>query len=306
MHKSVLMQEVLDGLKVIPDGIYIDATYGRGGHSQAILNALNQDGMLLAIDKDLTAIADGKARFANDPRIQFVHGSFNQIALFAEQREILGRVNGILMDLGVSSPQLDDAQRGFSFMQQGPLDMRMDVTQPLSAEIFVNQASESEMVRVFREYGEERFAGRIAKAIVRARQESPIQTTLVLADIVKQANPKWEKHKHPATRVFQAIRIHVNQELKDLSDALMKSIDVLAPGGRLAVISFHSLEDRLVKQFMRKQSQGETLPHHLPIKASEIKKTFQCIGRAILPSEAEVLENSRARSAVLRIGEKLS
>lgn len=306
MHKPVLMQEVLEGLRIIPNGIYVDCTFGRGGHSQAILNALNQDGLLIAIDKDLTAIAHGEAQFATDKRIRFIHGSFSKIAEVAKQFDVVGRIDGILMDLGVSSPQLDDPERGFSFMQQGPLDMRMDVTQPLSAEVFVNQAQESEMVRVFKEYGEERFAGRIARAIVRAREDEPIRTTLVLAEIVKQANPKWEKHKHPATRVFQAIRIHVNHELDDLAQSLQQCVDVLATNGRLAVISFHSLEDRLVKHFMRKQTQGEQPPRGVPIKASAICKTFHCIGKAILPSEKEVVENSRARSAVLRIGEKLS
>lgn len=306
MHKPVLMQEVMQGLRVIPQGTYIDCTFGRGGHSQAILNALNENGRLIAIDKDLTAIAHGQTHFVSEPRLHLVHGSFSQIGSIAKALGIAGQVNGILMDLGVSSPQLDDPTRGFSFMQQGPLDMRMDVTQTLNAEVFVNHAKESDMIRVFKEYGEERFAGRIARAIIRAREVSPIRTTHELAEIVKEANPKWEKHKHPATRVFQAIRIHVNRELEDLETGLKQCVDTLAPGGRLAVISFHSLEDRLVKQFMRKQERGEQPPPGVPIKASAIVKTFRCVGKAIQPSDVEVEQNSRARSAILRIGEKLS
>ncbi len=306
MHKPVLMQEVMQGLHVIPQGIYVDCTFGRGGHSQAILNALNDDGRLIAIDKDLTAIAHGRENFAAEKRLNLVHGSFSQIGNIAKELGVEGHVNGILMDLGVSSPQLDDPSRGFSFMHQGPLDMRMDVTQPLHAEMFVNQAKESEMIRVFREYGEERFAGRIARAIIGARSSAPIRNTHELAEIVKEANPKWEKHKHPATRVFQAIRIHVNRELEDLEAGLKACVHILAPGGRLAVISFHSLEDRLVKQFMRQQERGEQPPPGIPIKASEIIKTFRCVGKAIQPSVEEVEQNSRARSAILRIGEKLS
>lgn len=306
MHTPVLMQEVIQGLNVIPHGLYVDCTFGRGGHSQAILNALNQEGRLIAIDKDLTAIAHGESFFSNDPRLRLVHGSFSQIATITKQLGMNGQVNGILMDLGVSSPQLDDPQRGFSFMHQGPLDMRMDVTQSLNAEGFVNHAEEREMAFVFKEYGEERFALRIARAIVRARLEAPIRTTHELAEIVKRANPKWEKHKHPATRVFQAIRIHVNRELDDLTAGLEQCVDVLAPHGRLAVISFHSLEDRLVKQFMRNKERGAQPPPGIPIRAVEVTKIFRRVGKSIRPSEIEIEQNSRARSAVLRIGEKLS
>ena len=222
-----------------------------------------------------------------------------------KEQQLDGKINGILMDLGVSSPQLDNPERGFSFMQQGPLDMRMDLHQPLTAASFVNHAKADEMAMVFREYGEERFAGRIARAIVEARDIEPIETTSVLAEIVKQANPKWEKHKHPATRVFQAIRIYINQELTDLSSALKQCVDVMAVGGRLSVISFHSLEDRIVKQFMRGMEQGNAPPKGVPIREVDIQTCFRRVGKAIKPHDDEVRINVRARSAVLRIGEKI-
>ncbi|MDF1757116.1 MAG: 16S rRNA (cytosine(1402)-N(4))-methyltransferase RsmH [Legionellaceae bacterium] len=304
-HNPVLMQEVISGLEIIPNGIYVDCTFGRGGHSLAILNKLSEDGRLIAIDKDLAAIEHAKEKFGDDKRFQIVHGSFKNLAAIAKDLGVFGQICGILMDLGVSSPQLDDSKRGFSFMKDGPLDMRMDKTQELDASIFVNSAEENEMVKIFREYGEERYSGRIARAIISARDEEPITTTLELAEIVKKAHPKWEKHKHPATRVFQAIRIHINQELTDLIATLEQSLEVMAVGGRLVVISFHSLEDRIVKQFMRKQEKGEEIPLEVPIRSIDIKSSFKRIGKAIKPVKAEVQQNIRARSAVLRIGEKL-
>ena len=306
MHQSVLLHEAIEGLVIKNGGIYFDGTFGRGGHSQEILNHLGAQGHLYAIDKDLEAVSHAKECFGQDKRFHIVQGSFARIEEFAAQLGVLGKVDGILLDLGVSSPQLDNPERGFSFMQQGPLDMRMDLSQSLSAARFVNEAEADEMASIFRLYGEERFAGRIARAIVSARNVAPINTTLQLAEIVKEANPKWEKHKHPATRVFQAIRIHVNQELSDLSRCLEQSLNVLAPGGRLAVISFHSLEDRIVKQFMRTKEQGVKPPPEVPIRYAEIKTNFKRIGKAIMPQEHEVKENVRARSAVLRIGEKLA
>lgn len=304
MHQSVLLNESIDALAIKADGIYFDGTFGRGGHSRAILSALNAQGSLYAIDKDPDAISHANEHFAQDNRFHMIHGSFADIRQFAEEKQVLGKVDGILLDLGVSSPQLDNPERGFSFMQQGPLDMRMDLTQGLSAEQFVNEASAEEMTQIFRLYGEERFAGRIARAIVSARELNPITSTLQLAEIVKEANPKWEKHKHPATRVFQAIRIHVNQELNDLHRFLEQCIDILAPAGRLAIISFHSLEDRVVKQFMRDKEQGERLPLEIPVRFEETKTNFKRVGKAIMPSDEEVKNNVRARSAVLRIGEK--
>lgn len=306
MHQSVLLDESIDGLAIKSGGIYFDGTFGRGGHSQEILNHLDSEGRLYAIDKDLEAITHAAERFGQDKRFHIFQGSFAKIEEFAAQAHVLGKVDGILLDLGVSSPQLDNPERGFSFMQQGPLDMRMDLSQPMSAAEFVNHAEADEMASIFRLYGEERFAGRIARAIVTARNNAPITTTLQLAEIVKEANPKWEKHKHPATRVFQAIRIHVNQELNDLSSCLEQCLNVLAPGGRLAVISFHSLEDRIVKRFMRDKEQGERAPPEVPIRYEELQTNFKRIGKAIMPQENEVKDNVRSRSAVLRIGEKLA
>lgn len=304
-HQSVLLKESIDALAIKADGIYFDGTFGRGGHSRAILQHLNDQGRLFAIDKDLDALNYATEHFSLDKRFHIVHGSFAALRSFASSAQVLGKVNGILLDLGVSSPQLDNPERGFSFMQEGPLDMRMDATQTVSAAQFVNHAAAEEMASIFRLYGEERFAGRIARAIVTARELAPITSTLQLAEIVKEANPKWEKHKHPATRVFQAIRIHVNQELSDLTTCLEECIDVLAPGGRLVVISFHSLEDRIVKQFMRHKERGEQLPIGVPIRHEQTKTNFKRVGKAVMPEQSEVSNNTRARSAVLRIGEKL-
>ena len=307
LHQPVLLHAALDGLALIPDGIYVDGTFGRGGHAQAILSRLNDQGRLVVIDKDADAIAYARTQFGHDSRVSVAHGSFANMREITHQLGFDGRVAGVLLDLGVSSPQLDNAERGFSFMQSGPLDMRMDCNQLLSARVFVNAASVQDMTRVFREYGEERFALRIARAIERQREtEGPIENTAVLADVIKQANPSWEKHKHPATRVFQAIRIHVNNELGDLKQGLEHSLLILRHGGRLVVISFHSLEDRVVKQFMREQEQGPFVPAGVPIKATERIQTFKRIGKAIKPDEQENSMNSRARSAVLRIGEKLA
>jgi 16S rRNA (cytosine1402-N4)-methyltransferase len=267
---------------------------------------LNSHGKLIAIDKDVEAIEYAHQHFSQEQRFTIFQGSFANIEQFVVQLGLKGKINGILLDLGVSSPQLDNPERGFSFMQQGPLDMRMDVNQPLSAADFINKASTEELITVFKEYGEERFSGRIARAIVAQREVEPILTTNVLAEIVKQANPKWEKHKHPATRVFQALRIHVNQELNDLVNCLKHCLKVLAVGGRLAVISFHSLEDRIVKQFMREQEQGMLVPREVPIKNSDIQSSFKRIGKAIKPQDHEIQHNIRARSAVLRIGEKIA
>lgn len=305
-HQSVLLQESIAGLAIKPDGIYVDGTFGRGGHSRAILERLTESGQLIAIDKDLEAIAFAEEHFIKDKRFHIYQGSFADLKRFAEDAGVAGKINGILLDLGVSSPQLDDPERGFSFLQQGPLDMRMDSTQELCAARFVNHATVEEMATVFKKFGEERFAGRIARAIAAAREQTPITTTDVLANIVKEANPKWEKHKHPATRVFQAIRIHVNEELSDLELCLKQCVDVLAAHGRLVVISFHSLEDRIVKQFMRDQELGMQPPPGVPIRADELKTNFMRVGKAIKPHEDEVKNNVRARSAVLRIGEKIA
>ncbi|SHE96944.1 16S rRNA (cytosine1402-N4)-methyltransferase [Microbulbifer donghaiensis] len=303
LHRSVLLREAVDALVTDPGGFYIDGTFGRGGHSAAILQRLNESGHLLGVDKDPQAIDYAHERFANEKRFAIWHGSFADMDEAAAERA--GQVTGILLDLGVSSPQLDQAERGFSFMQDGPLDMRMDTSRGISAAEWVNTEAEAELARVFKEYGEERFARRMAAAIVRRRAEKPFERTLDLAEVVKAANPAWEKGKHPATRVFQAIRIHVNGELEDLQQALEKSVQLLAPGGRLVVISFHSLEDRMVKRFIRDKERGPQLPRGLPVMDSQIAKTLRSVGKAVKADTVEVDENLRSRSAVMRVAEKL-
>lgn len=304
LHRSVLLREAVDALVVDPDGFYIDGTFGRGGHSALVLERLSASGRLLAIDKDPQAIEFARERFEGESGFQIWHGSFADLDKAAESMS--GQVTGILLDLGVSSPQLDEADRGFSFMQDGPLDMRMDTSCGISAAGWVNRESEAELVRVFKEYGEERFARRIAGAIVRRRVEKPFARTLDLAEVVKAANPAWEKGKHPATRVFQAIRIYINGELSDLEQALEKSLALLKPGGRLVVISFHSLEDRMVKRFIRRQEKGPQLPRGLPVMESEIHKTLRSVSKAVKAEAQEIGDNVRSRSAVMRIAERLA
>jgi 16S rRNA (cytosine1402-N4)-methyltransferase len=305
-HQSVLLHEAIKGLAIKNKGIYLDGTFGRGGHSREILKHLDASGRLIAIDKDSEAINYANTHFATDNRFHIYQGSFAQLTEFALQADVVGRIDGILLDLGVSSPQLDNPLRGFSFMQEGPLDMRMDPRQVMDAALFVNTAEADDMAKIFRDYGEERFAGRIARAIVEARQVTPFVTTTQFAEVVKAANPKWEKHKHPATRVFQAIRIYINQELTDLSSCLKQCVEMLAPGGRLVVISFHSLEDRIVKHFMRDREIGEQLPLEVPVMYKAVETDFKRIGKAVKPQSNEVSENVRSRSAVLRIGEKIA
>lgn len=303
-HTTVLMEETVAGCVNNPDGIYVDGTFGRGGHSRCLLSKLSEKGRLIGFDKDPLAIASGKQLMEEDARFQIVQSSF------ADMKDELARlgiqkVSGILLDLGMSSPQIDDAERGFSFMKDGPLDMRMNPDAGISASEWVMTMPEVEIARVLKEYGEERFAKRMARAIVNARQEEPITRTLQLANLVKEANPAWEKHKHPATRAFQAIRIAVNNELTDLERVLDDSIDLLESGGRLAVISFHSLEDRMVKRFIRRQEQGKQLPKGLPITDDMLDRKMKKLGKAIQPGKDEVNTNARARSAVLRVAERL-
>lgn len=305
-HLSVLMQESIDGLAIKPNGIYIDATFGRGGHSRQILNALSDEGQLIAIDRDLYAIEAAK-EFADDARFSIHHRAFSELQNVAEELGLLGKIDGILMDLGVSSPQLDDAERGFSFMRNGPLDMRMDTSKGLSAAQWLAVAEEQDITQVIKEFGEEKFGKRIAHGIVNARQVAPITDTAQLAEIIDLAVPVKDKFKHPATRSFQAIRIYVNSELDEIKTGLKAALTTLAPQGRLAVISFHSLEDRLVKRFIREQSRGLNVPHGMPIMQSEIDaaKAMKAIGKAIKPSADELQRNIRARSSVLRVAEKL-
>ena len=304
MHQAVLLHEAVEALVTTANGCYVDGTFGRGGHSRAVLKLLEGDGRLLAVDKDLAAAAVAQQLSLGEPRFDFFHGSFTQLP---HQLRGMGidAVDGILLDLGVSSPQIDDAERGFSFMNDGPLDMRMDTTSGETAAQWLAVASTDEITRVLRDYGEERFAKRISAAIVEARQNEPISTTARLAKIVTEANPKWEKHKHPATRSFQAIRIHINRELDDLGDLLAMAIDLLRVGGRLVVISFHSLEDRIVKRYMRDMARGEKIPRGVPMRDSDLNRRMKIVGKAVKAGVDEVSDNVRARSAVMRVAEKI-
>ena len=305
-HRPVMLEASVAALAVKPAGVYLDATFGRGGHSRLILHSLGPQGRLVAIDKDPQAVAYAREHLAGDTRFTIVQGSFAAMAEFAAAAQVLGRVDGVLLDLGVSSPQLDQAERGFSFQLDGPLDMRMDPTCGQSAAAWLAEVGVKELARVLKEYGEERHALRIAKAIVQSRQQTPICTTRELAEIVARANPSWEKGKHPATRSFQAIRIHINQELDELKQALMQVLDVLAPGGRLVVISFHSLEDRLVKRFMREQTRGDPFPAGLPVTRDQLRPAMRLVGKPRYPDARELTVNPRARSAILRVAERLA
>lgn len=304
-HQPVLLQEVLEGLAIKPEGIYLDGTFGRGGHAAAILQRLGAKGRLLAMDQDPQAVEAARQKFGDDARFEIVHGNFEGLIDIVNQRGLHRKIDGILLDLGVSSPQLDDAARGFSFLKPGPLDMRMNPTVGESAAEWLAHVDEQELIKVLREYGEERFAKRIAHAVVAEREECVIDDTLQLAELISAAVPKKEKHKHPATRSFQAIRIYLNRELEVLENSLYSATEVLAPGGRLAVISFHSLEDRITKRFMRDISRGPQLPKNLPIMDSDIKLDFKIIGKAVKPGEDEIKRNPRARSSVLRVLEKI-
>jgi 16S rRNA (cytosine1402-N4)-methyltransferase len=298
-HVSVLLEESVAALAIKPDGTYLDGTFGRGGHSRAILRSLSNSGRLIAFDKDPQAESSAE-QFSEDPRFEFVRASFADISSRVETSEL----DGILLDLGVSSPQLDNAERGFGFSDDGPLDMRMDTRAGMTAAEWLATAPEADIADVIKTYGEERFAKRMASAIVKARAESPITRTKQLATIVAEANPKWEPHKHPATRAFQAIRIFINRELEDLEIALGHTVDALSEGGRLVVISFHSLEDRIVKRFMRDQARGQQLPKHVPVIDSDTGKTLNLVGKALKPSTDEVQRNPRSRSAIMRVAER--
>jgi len=305
-HKPVLLDEVLAALAVRADGVYIDATFGRGGHAGAILERLGPEGRLLGLDKDPQALAEAERRFGADERFAIERGSFAQLGRHVQQRGWEGKVNGILLDLGVSSPQLDDASRGFSFRNDGDLDMRMDPEQGRSAAQWLASASEREIADVLYQYGEERHSRRIARAIVGARAKAPIMRTAQLAEIIRAAHPSWEPGRDPATKSFQGIRIFINAELDDLRECLPQALAALAPGGRLAVISFHSLEDRIVKRFMRDEAKGDRFPPGLPVPQSALNPRLRVVGNAIRAGEREVAQNPRARSAVLRVAERLA
>ncbi|QTS87494.1 16S rRNA (cytosine(1402)-N(4))-methyltransferase RsmH [Ectopseudomonas khazarica] len=306
-HITVLLDEAVEGLAVRGDGCYMDGTFGRGGHSRLILQKLGPDGRLLGFDKDPLAIATGEALAAEDGRFVVVQRSFAELGDEAVVRGLGGQVSGILLDLGVSSPQLDDPERGFSFLNDGPLDMRMNPDAGVSAADWIARADEDEIARVFKDYGEERFAKRMARAVVQRRVEQPFTRTADLAKVLTEANPAWEKGKNPATRAFQGIRIFVNNELGDLERGLEAALESLEVGGRLVVISFHSLEDRIVKQFMRRQAKGEAdkLPRDLPIIPKAFEPRLKLIGKPVYASDEELKANPRSRSAVMRIAEKL-
>ncbi|REG81637.1 16S rRNA (cytosine(1402)-N(4))-methyltransferase RsmH [Marinomonas pollencensis] len=304
-HISVMLNESVDMLVTNTDGLYVDGTFGRGGHTRLVLDRLDK-GKLLGFDKDPVAIEFGKALESEDSRFTIVQDTF--AAMSEHINDVFGvdKVDGIMMDLGVSSPQLDDAERGFSFMNDGPLDMRMNPDKGMSAADWIAVAGEKEIADVMYQYGEERFSRRIAKAICEYRAHTPILTTLQLSKIVAEANPAWEKGKNPATRAFQGIRIFINNELGDLETGLEAATESLKVGGRLVVISFHSLEDRIVKRFMKLKAKGPELPRHLPIRNAHLDIKFKTVGKAIKPSESEVNDNVRSRSAVLRVLEKIS
>lgn len=310
-HITVLLHEAVNGLALKENGIYIDGTFGRGGHSRFILSQLSSNGRLIAVDRDPRAIAE--AHKIQDLRFQIEHNSFSHIPEICDKLNLVGKIDGILLDLGVSSPQLDEAERGFSFMKDGPLDMRMDTTQGLSAEEWLKQVSIEDLTWVLKTFGEERFAKRIATAIVDFNKSAVknstefLSRTSQLAELISWAVPFKDKHKHPATRSFQAIRIFINSELDELESLLNSALDMLAPEGRLSIISFHSLEDRMVKHFMKKQSKGEDIPKGLPLREDQIQRNqkLRIIGKAIQPSDAEIQANPRSRSAILRVAEKI-
>ncbi len=304
-HRPVLLTEAVDALAIKPDGFYIDGTFGRGGHSAEILSRLGEDGKLLAIDQDPLAIEEAHEKFGGDSRFEIIRQNFENMEKVVTSKGMMQSVNGVLLDIGVSSPQLDDASRGFSFIKQGPLDMRMNPDVGQSAAQWLATVAEYDLTTVLMHFGEEKFARRIANAIVKTREETQINDTVQLANIIEAAIPVKPKNKHAATKSFQAIRIYINRELEVLEHALQSGLNVLAVGGRLAVISFHSLEDRMVKRFFRKMSQGPQIPKDIPIMAKDLEQPFRLIGKATKPGKQEVQENPRSRSSVLRVIERV-
>ncbi len=306
LHAPVLLREVVDGLAIRPDGSYVDGTYGRGGHARSILAALGDNGRLIVMDRDPEAIAEARAALGSDRRVSIIHDDYANLLEHVDALELRQEIDGILLDLGVSSPQLDDASRGFSFQQNGPLDMRMNPASGQSAADWLARADEAEIARVLWEYGEERHSRRIARKIVERRAAAPIEDTATLAALISACVPRPKNRRNPATRSFQAIRIHVNRELAQLQRLLETVFDILRIGGRLLVISFHSLEDRLVKRFFKTNSSRAPVPRGLPLRDDQIDSVarLKLLGRAIRAGEAEVEVNPRARSAVLRIAER--
>jgi len=305
LHTPVLLHEAVNALVTDPDGVYIDATFGRGSHAEAILHQLTTKGQLIAFDRDQSAVLYAK-QFIRDARFQIIHAPFSQLLTVIDQYELRGKIAGILFDLGVSSPQLDDPARGFSFIRDGQLDMRMDTTTGIDAKTWLASVDEKTLAEVLWRYGEERFSRQIAKRIVNERKITPILTTQVLADIIKSAIPAKSRSydKHPATQSFQAIRIAINHELQEIEEALSQVLEILSVRGRLVVISFHSLEDRIVKNYIRINEKGEPLPRGLPIKSTTFQQRLHSVGKRIKPTDSEIAANPRARSAILRIAEK--
>jgi len=303
-HRAVLQKESVKALVVDADGEYVDCTYGRGGHTREILEYLSPRGRLLVIDKDLQAIEHANRHYGSGGQVTAAHGSFADLQDHT-RRAGLGTLSGVLMDLGVSSPQLDNGARGFSFAHDGPLDMRMNQVGGVTAAEWLARVEERELSKVLRQYGEEKFARRIARSIVASRIDSPIDTTSQLVRIIEEAVPFRERHKHPATRSFQAIRIFINNELGELEQCLHAALEQLNKGGRLVVISFHSLEDRIVKRFMRDHQRGDPFPARLPILDEQLSRKLKHIGKVMRASKEEIATNIRARSAVMRVAEKI-
>lgn len=304
-HKPVMIEQALEALNVCEGGIYIDGTYGRGGHTAAILGRLGSEGMLFAFDKDPDAAQHARQHYLCDNRFEFIAGSFTQALEEMRSRKMCGHVGGILLDLGISSPQVDDANRGFSFLKDGPLDMRMDPSSGMSAEQWLANANASQITDVLRTFGDVSEARKITNAIIEQRQEKPITSTRQLASLIERIIPRYLSSKHPATKIFQAIRIYINHEIDELTSVLPQTLDILAVQGRLVVIAFHSLEDRIVKRFIRSKARGDEYPSGLAIQASSIKLELKSIGKPITPSQEEINENHRSRSAIMRVAEKL-
>ena len=305
-HIPVLLNEALQALNLAQSKLVVDATYGRGGHAQAIFRQLSPNAQLIVIDRDSAAIEQARATWGSERRVEAVHAPFSRLSEIIGGRNLVGKVDGILFDLGVSSPQLDQAERGFGFSRDGPLDMRMDQTRGITAQAWIRHVDEKELARVLRVYGEERFARRISRTIKKALEEKEIRSTGELTRLISAAVPTREKGKHPATRSFQAIRIAVNDELQEIDAVLPQALEVLSQGGRMVFISFHSLEDRIVKRYFKTQSRGDPYPRDLPVTHDMLKPRLRLIGKAVMPCAQEVARNPRARSAVMRVAQKVS
>lgn len=305
-HTPVLLEETVEQLSIVPDGVYVDGTFGRGGHSRRILNHLDRGGRLFALDRDPDAVEAGRALAARDHRFVIEHGSFGRLNDFLKKHDVFGEVDGILLDLGVSSPQLEEPERGFSFRLEGPLDMRMDRSQGEPARDWINTASEKAISDVLFRYGEETSARRIARAICAQRTHQPIETTADLARLVERVVPRHTGRRHPATKTFQAIRIYINRELEELEEGLSQALEALHPGGRFCVISFHSLEDRMVKRFFRDQSRVDPALARLPVVPDSARPRLRLVAKATRPAARELERNPRARSATLRVAERIA